>query len=271
MPRWRRLRWPAAAILAVAVAAGAFVLYSKAGANPGCEVPRGSSECTRVFFIGNSYTSVNDLPYMFAGLAWSGGHRVETAIQAPGGWTLLDHSTSPQTAGVLAGSRWDYVVLQEQSEIPSIESDRQSLMYPAARDLVSLVRGAGASPVFFVTWAHRDGWPGNGMPDYTSMQTAIDDGYLFIAHEQHAAIAPVGFAWSEVVGQEASPDLWQGDGSHPTTKGTYLAACVFYATIFRASPVGLTYHPWLSDGDAAQAQQAAAATVLDDPLRWGLS
>lgn len=267
----RRLIALLSALVVVAVGVGAFVLYSQAGANPGCEGPRGSSACTRVFFLGNSYTAVNDLPTTFARLAWSGGHRVETAIQAPGGWTLLDHSTSQQTVRVLAASKWDYVVLQEQSEIPSVESQRQAVMYPAARDLVGLIRAAVASPMFFLTWAHRDGWPQNGMPDYASMQAAIDSAYLFIAGEQHAAVAPVGFAWSEVAGEESSADLWQGDGSHPTTKGTYLAACVFYAAIFKQSPRGLAYHPWLSDRDAAQAQDAAAATVLGDPSRWGLA
>jgi len=270
-PGGRRLTWLLAALAVVAVCAGAFVLYSRAGANPGCESPRGASVCTRVFFLGNSYTAVNDLPSTFAALAWSGGHRVETAIQAPGGWTLLDHSTSQLSVGVLAASKWDYVVLQEQSEIPSVESQRREVMYPAARDLVAMIRAAGASPMFFLTWAHRDGWPQNGMPDYSSMQAAIDTAYLFIAGEQHAAVAPVGFAWSEVAGQESSPDLWQGDGSHPTTKGTYLAACVFYAAIFKQSPAGLGYHPWLSDADAAQAQDAAAATVLGDLSRWGLA
>src|SRR4029077_6775146 len=254
-----------------AVCGGACVGSPRGGANPGCETPRGASACTRVFFLGNSYTAVNDLPDTFAALAWSGGHRVGTAIQAPGGWTLLDQSTSQQTASVLAASKWDYVVLQEQSEIPAIESQRQAVMYPAARDLVAMSRSAGASPMFFLTWAHRDGWPQNGMPAYASMQAAIDAGYLFIASEQHAAVAPVGVAWSQVAGEDSSADLWQGDGSHPTTKGTYLAACVFYAAIFKQSPVGLGYHPWLSSADAAQVQNAAAATVLGDPSRWGLA
>jgi len=263
-----RLRWLLALAVAVALGAGGLVIYQLVYANPGCAPP--PTPCTRVFFLGNSYTSVNDLPATFASLAWSGGHRVETAVQAPGGWTLLDQASAPSTASTLSGSKWDYVVLQEQSEIPSVEYMRQSAMYPAARDLVTMVRGAGAAPMFFVTWAHRQGWPQNGMPDYSTMQTAIDNAYLSIAREQHASLAPVGFAWSELLGLEAHPDLWQDDGSHPTGKGTYLAACVFYAAIFRQSPSGLGYHPWISGSDAAQIQDVAAATVLDDPSRWGL-
>jgi hypothetical protein len=183
----------------------------------------------------------------------------------------VDQATAPTTAALLAGSHWDFVVLQEQSEIPSVESMRQSLMYPAARDLVAMVRRAGAVPIFFLTWAHRDGWPDNGLPGYSQMQDAIDTGYLFIAGEQHAPLAPVGFAWSALNAQESTPDLWQGDGSHPTTKGTYLAACVFYAAVFKERSAGLSYHPWLSNGDAVQAQDAADSTVFGDLARWGLA
>ena len=143
-------------------------------------------------------------------------------------------------------------------------------MYPAARTLVAMVRHGGAQPVFFITWAHRDGWPQNGLVDYSSMQSAIDEGYLAIAQEQHAAVAPVGYAWQTLLGQEASPGLWLDDGSHPTEKGTYLAACVFYATIFRESPTGLPYRGDLTDAEASKLQEVAAATVLGDPAKWGL-
>jgi uncharacterized protein DUF4886 len=260
----------AALVVVAGGVGGGLIVYSKAGANPGCEEPPARSSCVRVLFLGNSFTAVNDLPYTFSALAWSGGHGVETGMRAPGGWTLVDHSTSPDTPAALAASRWDYVVLQEQSQIPSVEYQRQTLMYPAARDLVRMARSAGAAPIFFLTWAHRDGWPENGLNSYSSMQAAVDDAYRFIAREQHAAVAPVGVAWAGVVAGESSPDLWQGDDVHPTTKGTYLAACVFYAVVFRQTPVGLGFHPWLSGSDAAQVQAAAAAVVLGDPEQWGL-
>jgi hypothetical protein len=244
--------------------------YLRRDANPGCE-PGNRANCTRVFFIGNSYTSVNDLPTMFADLAWSGGHRVETGVQAPGGWTLGDHDRSPDTDTALAASKWDLVVLQEQSEIPSVQRLRESDMYSAAQDLVAKVRSAGARPMFFMTWGHRSGWPAWSLPDYASMQAAIDSGYLFIAGQQHAPVAPVGDAWQSLVDTESDPGLWQDDGSHPTVKGTYLAACVFYAAIFLESPASLKFHGGLSDADAMQTQLAAADTVLRDPSKWGLS
>lgn len=235
----------------------------------GCASLTEASGCTRVLFIGNSYTFVNDLPATFADLAHSGGHRVESGMLAEGGATLGDHVASAATAAKLQSAKWDVVVLQEQSQIPSVDLLRQSQMYPAARRLVDTIYRQGARPMFFLTWAHRDGWPENGLPDYASMQSAIDDGYLAIASEEQATVAPVGVAWSSLMSQ-AHPSLWQDDGSHPTIAGTYLAACVFYATVFHQSPRGLTYRADLSAIDAAILQTVAAETVLDDPGRWGL-
>lgn len=229
-----------------------------------------STSCTRVLFIGNSYTFVNELPGVFAKLAGSAGVNVATTMVAEGGATLADHAAAAETTAALASERWNYVVLQEQSEIPSIEQFRQQQMYPAARTLVGMVRGAGAVPIFFLTWAHRDGWPENGLTDYAGMQSAIDDGYLTIAKEQNAAVAPVGYAWWTLLTKEPGAALWQDDGSHPTVEGTYLAACVFYAAIVRQSPVGLHYHAGLSDEEAATVQQVAADVVLGDPQQWGL-
>ena len=236
--------------------------------NPGCGKPQDGA-CTRVLFIGNSYTYVNDLPGMFTHLARVGGHKVETDMAASGGWTLADHEGSSATLQKLTSRKWDVVVLQEQSQIPSVGQMREQQMYPAARQLVETIRFEGARPMFFVTWARRDGWPENALPDYASMQSAIDDGYLTIAAEEHAAVAPVGEAWLTVLQQEKPSALWQEDGSHPTTEGTYLAACVFYAAIFGKSPKGLGYHADLSSSEAAKLQKIASETVLQKQLRNG--
>jgi hypothetical protein len=144
--------------------------------NPGCGLP--IVTCTRVLFIGNSYTYVNDLPATFANLAWSGGYRVDTRTLASGGGTLAAHAADPETASVISSEPWSTVVLQDQSQNPASASYRASEMYPAATDLVALIRNAGARPMFFLTWGHRSGWPEAGLPGYTSMQAAVDQGYL---------------------------------------------------------------------------------------------
>jgi hypothetical protein len=84
-------------------------------------------------------------------------------------------------------------------------------------------------------------------------------------------VAPVGYTWLHVHMDHPEVNLWQDDGSHPTAAGTYLAACVFYASIFRRSPDGLSYHGDVSSAEAQILQQEAAQHVLDMQAQWGLN
>jgi len=239
-------------------------------ATASCDGPAAANACSRILFIGNSFTYENDLPGTFAALAQAGGHRVVTGMLADGGATLADHLASPDTTAMLTGSRWDVVVLQEQSEIPSIAQFRQQQMYPAARSLVQAIEAIRARPMLFVTWAHQAGWPEKGLPTFGAMQDQIDLGYRTIAGELGVAMAPVGPAWLEVAQESPGLSLFQGDGVHPTAAGTYLAACVFYATLFRQSPEGLAAPDGVPGNVALILQRAAAVTVLGNPAEWNL-
>ncbi len=242
---------------------------SACSATPRCS-DHPSEECTRILFIGNSYTFENDLPGMFAELASSGHHFMETRTLAQGGWTLADHVNDKNTLPAIQSERWDYVVLQEQSEIPAFEQSRTASMYPAARTLVRMIEQNGENPIFFMTWAYRDGDKAYGYNDYDSMQNQIVVGYLSIVRELGVPMAPAGYAWWWIRKQAPEIDLWQSDGSHPNPNGTYLAACVFYATIFRESPEGLGYTARIPVKNAQALQSAAARVVLDDPKEWNL-
>jgi uncharacterized protein DUF4886 len=208
---------------------------------------------------------------MLSNLAVAGGHRIDTQALDAGGATLADHVADPNTIPVINSQQWNYVVLQEQSQIPSIESLRESEMYPAAKQLVTDVRADKGTPLFYLPWTREAGWPENGIPNYDQMQQAVNDGYLTLANSEGVAVAPVGPAWQYALTNYPPADMWQADGIHPTVKGTYLAACVFYATVYRQSPVGLSYHASLSATDAAKLQSIAAGTVLSNPGNWGLS
>jgi hypothetical protein len=102
------------------------------------------------------------------------------------------------------------------------------------------------------------------------MQQGLFDGYMSIVHELDTRVAPVGVAWAEAHKQNPQLNLWQDDGSHPAMQGTYLAACVFYATIFDESPEGLSYRSDLSKDEAQWLQKVAADAVLQDKGKWNI-
>ncbi len=236
----------------------------------GCGEEKMAGPKVDVLFIGNSYTSVNNLPKILADLALSGHRQVVTDMFAPGGWTLAQHAESKDALDKISGKKWDFVVLQEQSIVPSVEQSREQGMYPAVRSLAGRIRQTDADPVLYMTWGRQKGLAEFGFGDFNSMQAQLTSGYMGIANELHLKVAPVGVAWKTAVERDPDLQLWQGDGSHPTLEGTYLAACVFYAVLFQKSPEGLDYPEAISKKTAKALQTVAAETVLTDPSRWNL-
>jgi len=202
------------------------------------------------------------MPGIFVRLSRSGGHVIQADMRAEGGWSLADHVESAATLTKIRSCQWDFVVLQEQSQIPASPEARTSMMYPSGRKLIQEITVNGSRPVLFLTWAHNGGWPENNLPGYDAMQGQINQGYLGLAGETNAMIIPVGLAWSNAIRKYPDLTLWQNDGSHPSEQGTYFAACVFYAALYGENPAGLPYHANLPANTALRLQTFAGEAVL---------
>jgi hypothetical protein len=193
---------------------------------------------TRVLFIGNSYTYFNNLPEIVSALAEAAGAgNVEVKMVAPGGWRLADHWEKGEAREVLRGARWDFVVLQEQSQLgdprtvagkPRVGSAK--VFAPAAAQWAAEIARVGARPVFYLTWARK------ASPED---QAALTDAYAKAARQAGGILAPAGLAWKRVLEATPAVDLYVSDGSHPTPAGSYLAACAIVAAIFDRNIQGL--------------------------------
>ena len=234
----------------------------------------------RVLFLGNSYTAANDLPAQVAGLAASAGHVLVHQAVTPGGHTLDGHSTNPTSLGLIMQGGWDHVVLQEQSQLPTIPYYQVNSMYPGARRLQDSIHlyDPCANVLFYLTWGRRfggmqcDGGMVHCSPDFADfghMQDSLTAAYLGIANELHAQVAPVGEAWRHAL-QDTTLVLHTADNSHPNVAGTYLAACTFHAALWDESPVGLGYDPGLPAAQRTVLQASADAVVFDPDAEWGL-
>ncbi len=205
----------------------------------------------KVLFIGNSYTFGHDLPTLIAQIADAAGQpaRFDPTMIAVGGATLDDHWRSGEARAALARGGWDYVVLQEQSLRPIADP---SAMHRAVRLFDGEIKRQGGKTVLFLTWARQQS---------PADQRAIDDAYTRIARELGAIVAPVGSAWQHAQRDAPQVALYEADQSHPTLAGSYLAACVFYATFYGKSPAGVANTVDLPDADVAALQQAAGQVV----------
>ncbi len=180
----------------------------------------------RILFIGNSYTYCNDLPAMVAQLAVAGGKDVDVHHITAGGVTLEWHAQNEATLATLV-EPWDFVVLQEHSIRPIQDTPKMAM---AAAALQAAIAPTGAQTVLYMTWARQH---------FPEMQAGLARVYAEIAQKIGARVAPVGLAWEAALTADPSLPLYTEDKSHPTALGSYLAACVFYATFFAESPVGL--------------------------------
>lgn len=191
----------------------------------------GDNWARRVLFIGNSYTEglrttlVHLLPASLRG-------SVLVEFATKGGRNLTWHWEHQALQDKIKQGRWDYVVLQEQSQTPTLigQAPYQGFVQALGR-FCPLIHDSGAVPVLFMTWGARRGDRKYSQisPDYWIMQQHLSTAYRAMAQQYQTKLVPVGEAWSYV--RRKAPVLgeclYQKDGHHPSKIGNYLSAFMF--------------------------------------------
>jgi hypothetical protein len=261
--------------------------------------PLAAAQDQAVLMLGNSYTATNDLPMLVESVLEAGVPAwpdVLTQGLTQGGLLLVDHlakadgsegDTPWRDALVTGDTTWDFVVLQEQSQIPGFEETSRDLQNSrqAVADLQALIADQGGETVLLMTWGRRDGDPQNDhiYPDYSTMQDRLSAGYLAYVEQlaqagEQAWVIPAGLAWQTVhddrvaAGVEPTDPgtlfhgLYSGDGSHPSLMGSWLIAATALAALTGRSPEGLSGPDGIEDPELTALHDAASRTVFDDPL-----
>jgi hypothetical protein len=205
---------------------------------------------SKVLFIGNSFTARNNVPALIAQLAAARGQQLQHQLISAGGASLRMHWNKGEAQKAIEQTRYDYVVLQEQSTLPIKNALR---FQENVRLFDQAIKAAGAKTALYLTWARQNA---------PETQAAITNAYTAIGEELGAKIVPVGIAWQKFLNKHSSPVLHDQDHSHPTLAGSYLAACVFFAVFFDDSPVGIASDlKGLTQAEAELLQKTAWATV----------
>jgi hypothetical protein len=206
-----------------------------------------------VLFIGNSYTYFHDMPKMVAELAKAGKQRpLHFERETPGGVSFEKHWKDGKALTKIQARKWDFVVLQEQSQAPLTKRDS---MFEYAKKLDAEIKKQGGKSILYMTWATQN------KPDN---QATITKAYIDLGKDLKALVAPVGNAWAEAMKADMKLVLHENDKSHPNTTGSYLAACVIYATVYNKSPEGLPGSIGGLTDDQAKPLQAAAWKAVQD-------
>lgn len=236
------------------------------------------SQTKRVLFLGNSYTSVNNLPKMISDMASSVGDILIFDSHTPGGYYLSDHLTSTVSVNRIKNGNWDYVVLQDQSQSHAIQAGFYQFSAPLYK-LDTIIRKFNlcGQPLFYITWGRKNGdtYIDNNTNTieartYYQMDSTIQLNYMLEADSLKAMASPVGAVWRYIRRNYPSIELFDTDGSHPSQAGTYAAACCFYTTLFRKDPSLISFNAGLSAVDASNIRNAAKVIVYNSFLDWNI-
>ena len=224
----------------------------------------------KILFIGNSYTYVNDLPGIFASLARAKGKTVLVKDFTVSSYSFKKHKNSRETLSAIKSNNWDFIVLQNHSQIPSLKPGVvRSSSLPNAIDLVNKIHSHNVETqiVYFVTWGRKNGDTDNcanysKVCDFYGHTEAVNQGYKMYQGTTGGILANVGQQWLNVINDTSASDnlkdLWSADNTHPSYKGSYLAASTIYAAIFGESSKGASFYGKLGKNEAIYYQQISS-------------
>ena len=241
------------------------------------EEPTPSNSSLKILLIGSSYFNYNNLEELLNNFFADQNKDVYIQAAIQNGLYLSDHVTRNDTLTKINEEKWDYVILQGVGVLmayPDIITHHP--VYPALvtlRDKI-LANHISTKIVFCLPWAFEDGmaWQAGWTDLYPEMQQKIYDNTLKYAEEIGLIIAPVGWAWRQVLIDKDYPlhYLHMSDWNHPSLKGSYLMACVIYSTVFQERTTGIEYYADIPEDEASYFQEVGSDIVLDNLELWNI-
>ncbi len=232
------------------------------------------ADTTKVLFIGNSITYFNDMPYTFEDIANSLGDTTEITMYAPGGTGFVNHVSDPAVYDYFRMGCWDYIVLQPGSnESPGYSYPVDTTLKRARIMIDSIYRYNPCVKVLYYEISY--GVWGNAASDLTTYNNTMDliiGNLTYLADSTESFFAPVGETFRTAWNNDQNNMLWGGYGDiHPNAKGSYMAACTFYASIFQKPSHGSPILTTLSPSAADSAQLLCDSIVLNHLADWRIN
>jgi hypothetical protein len=265
LPTWRQLVACALLVLTAGCAT------SQTPARPAMKDP-GLVDPASAIYIGNSFFYYNNSLHGHVGQLINAGmpgfrHRATSVTISGSGfdWHDVDSYFRPKAIGNYsfdAGNNvvfnkldklFDVAIMMDCSQCP-LHPQLKGVFKDYAKKNADTVRKHGARPVYFMSWAYQD---------VPSMTAQLAEEYTKAANENNAFVIPAGLAFARSIAQKPDLNLYVADKRHPSLAGTYLAACVTYASLFKRSPVDLKYTAGLDPAIARHLQTVAWETVQD--------
>ena len=190
----------------------------------------------KILFVGNSYTFFHDMPTaIFAPLAKERGYSFDVTAVTRGGYRLSQFADPENEEGkrlraTVAGQHYDCVILQEQSCTPITDEAR---FLRGIADLRALIGTQADHFVLYATWGRKEGSPQLSELGLTrqEMTERLAAAYDRAALANGMTVAHVGRAFAEHMEAHPEEELYNPDLSHPSEKGSRIAAETILAAV----------------------------------------
>jgi hypothetical protein len=222
----------------------------------------------RVLYIGNSYLYYNDslhnhvrrmLEEFYVNEIDTSNYKSVTISGSRSWHHNIDYPIEHKNLG--AENPFQLVIFQGGSGETETAPERK-IFADTAKDVINIIHKSGAEAALYMIHAyvepHKNKNP-NMIEDIKKM-------YIDAGNENNALVIPVGIAFENAYKAKPAIELHKPfDGSHPSLLGTYLAACVVFASITHQSPLEISYNYYdeISNTDKTFLQEVAHKTVED--------
>ncbi len=216
MRKWTRLARGVALLAALAIAQQLVASGATPQASP-----------LRVLFVGNSLTSVNDLPALVQRISEADGRKLTTRSIAVSDSSLEDHWNRGGVIREINRGSWDFVVLQQG---PSSLPESRAMLRDYVGRFAAVIVKAGARPAVYMVWpaAVR-------MRDFDR----VSESYRLAAADVGGLLLPAGDAWRAAWQRNPKAALYGPDAFHPSSEGSWLAALVIYCRLADRPPASV--------------------------------
>ena len=169
----------------------------------------------------------------------------------------LDHLLKPMAIGSI--EKFDLVILQGGSG-ESLTPQNRNYFSKKVQEYIDKIKSIGSKAALLM------------IPSYVKphknydpkLIRIIEDMYVKAGKRNNTLVIPVGLAFEKAYKKNPNIKLHKPDGTHPNLLGTYLAACVVYASVYKESPIGIIYDYFdsIRSEDKLFLQEIAHETVV---------
>ena len=195
-----------------------------------------SQKQEKVLFVGNSFTFYWNLPSQLEKMVQEQNLVWDVNQSTAGGATLRDHwqgNKDLKTREILSKTTFERVIFQDHSTYPILHIDTTDFYFSKLKTLLP----PQTKIYLYATWYYPN-FPVEGLVIEDSKE--IESNLRDISKKyKNIEIIPVGRAFDLFSSKYPDIKLLTDDEKHPSHNGSYLAACVFYATLTGQSSKGL--------------------------------